>query len=398
MIFDSHLEHEKLNSIKLTESLKILPYKINQSIDLKFQGLNAVIKNGFKFPGILHVKNIFTDLSAKLQIEDSRFINELQKDISINGKAGISAKVKLKSSDKIETNIFLNTSLMDINMKDVLELNNLNTNIKISKNINLSAKKSIVNNSKKLPLSIKIIQGTSVSALHTNNLFIENKAHANYSNPSISFQKINLKKPVPVKIGPSKIHLNLENDLPELDYFHFEALGGSIIGYVNINKTMENFIFNLNISFSGINSEKIFENTTTGTDSEISGSLIIKCPITEKLSVIQKELKINLIFSHIGSSFIERLLYVLDPYESNETIVAQRKYFRMGSPEWIQIKIENGNLSLKGQVQVKGIKINIPGLDGLNISNILKTSGIEENLQQMKCIVEILEKIERLNY
>jgi hypothetical protein len=60
----------------------------------------------------------------------------------------------------------------------------------------------------------------------------------------------------------------------------------------------------------------------------------------------------------------------MDPTGSNEAIVRQRKLLESGRPKLIQLAVEQGNLSLTGTVEVKGIKIQLPPIKRFQISEL----------------------------
>jgi len=101
-------------------------------------------------------------------------------------------------------------------------------------------------------------------------------------------------------------------------------------------------------------------------------------------------MQFNLEFSHIGSRALERLLYALDPYESNETIVAQRKLLRTGSPRWVKVNVKDGALSLNGELNAKGLTIGLPSIKRLNITDLPGLDVLDENLKSIDNIVELL--------
>jgi hypothetical protein len=60
----------------------------------------------------------------------------------------------------------------------------------------------------------------------------------------------------------------------------------------------------------------------------------------------------------------------MDPYEANEGIVKQRSLLRRGTPEWIDVQIRHGNLSLSGSVAAVGARLPLPQVERLNLTNL----------------------------
>ena len=99
----------------------------------------------------------------------------------------------------------------------------------------------------------------------------------------------------------------------------------------------------------------------------------------------------DLKLSRIGSRSLERLLYALDPAESNEAIVSQRRLLRVGSPRWIYLRIKDGNLSLDGEVDVQGVPVKIPSLRRLNVANIAGLDKYAEYLIDLEPVIKVLK-------
>ena len=101
--------------------------------------------------------------------------------------------------------------------------------------------------------------------------------------------------------------------------------------------------------------------------------------------------EIRIDFRKIGSRALERLLYALDPYESNEAIVSQRRLLRMGSPKRIRLSIKDGFLALEGEIAVKSVPIAIPPLRRLNIAQLPGLKKYESSLSAIGPIIRVLD-------
>ncbi|MDB9823036.1 hypothetical protein OAC89_04970, partial [Deltaproteobacteria bacterium] len=131
----------------------------------------------------------------------------------------------------------------------------------------------------------------------------------------------------------------------------------------------------------------------SGEETELSGNLSLSFPLYKNTRRFLQDLNMDVNLTHIGSRTLERLLYALDPYESNETIMNQRKLLRMGSPRWIRLVIENGALSLSGQVQVKGISMDLPRIERINLADLPLQGRLEPALSGIGVIIDLLEII-----
>ncbi len=126
-------------------------------------------------------------------------------------------------------------------------------------------------------------------------------------------------------------------------------------------------------------------------DYSVGGQMSMSFPLSTRLRPQLEQLQLELQFSHIGSRALGRMLYLMDPYENNQTIVSQRRILRKGTPRWIEIQVKDGILSLDGEVNIKGINLKIPHLERLNIANIVARDQFEKNMAFIKPIIDILE-------
>ena len=81
----------------------------------------------------------------------------------------------------------------------------------------------------------------------------------------------------------------------------------------------------------------------------------------------------------------------MDPYENNEMIRKQRNLLSQGTPLWITIEIRSGNLSLTGEVLVKGARITLPTIQRLNITALPLQKRLEKLFSSLGPAVDALK-------
>ncbi|MFC1567529.1 hypothetical protein ACFL3R_01660, partial [Thermodesulfobacteriota bacterium] len=185
---------------------------------------------------------------------------------------------------------------------------------------------------------------------------------------------------------------DLNEGLPNSDYFQVGLLGGTVIGSFAVIEKNDAFFLKTQLAFSGLNTDRIHPaaGTLENNDSELSGRLVALIPLSARLESLLREFQMDLKLSRIGSRSLERLLYALDPAESNEAIVSQRQLLRMGFPRWIYLRIKDGNLSLDGEVDVQGVPVEIPSLRRLNVASI---SGLDKYADYLAGLVPVIKAL-----
>jgi hypothetical protein len=202
--------------------------------------------------------------------------------------------------------------------------------------------------------------------------------------------------PLPLEIRNHETELRLVNGLPRIDYFQMDLMDGTIAGSVSISRNEGAFILEAGCILSGLNAGSLLPNTIRGApdeNAEISGQFSLSLPLSVNPRRLLQDLGMDLNITHIGPETLELLLYAMDPYESNETIVNQRKLLRMGAPRWINLDIDHGSLSLSGQVQVKGISLDLPRIERLNLTDLPVHKQLEAALSGFGGIIDLLKII-----
>jgi hypothetical protein len=197
--------------------------------------------------------------------------------------------------------------------------------------------------------------------------------------------------------------LNLKNGLPQLDYFQIDLLGGTVNGSVAlVQNPPENdqpinersdFYVRTALNFSGINFSEIFPQAfskETLKEADISGLLYTDFPLTDQLQEILENAELRIEFTRIGARALERILYALDPYETSEAMVAQRRLLKAGSPKQIRLDIKDGFLSLTGEVTIQGVTIALPAIRRLNLAQIPGMARFQDSLSGIGPALSIL--------
>ena len=157
-----------------------------------------------------------------------------------------------------------------------------------------------------------------------------------------------------------------------------------------------------NCSFSGLNPNLLLPRPIQRAQNQqpdpfdpadLSGQISLHVPLTSDPEQLLYGARLTLQLTRIGSRTFERFLYALDPYESNEGIVKQRELLRVGTPLWITLEVRYGNLSLSGEVTVKGVRIRLPRIERFNMAGLPIHARLENGLSALGPLVNLLKTI-----
>jgi hypothetical protein len=351
--------------------------------------------------------------NADIQLPDSSALKELGlpglSGTDLDGQIAAGVSFNLLPDQAADGSLSLTIRDLNIARPKTISIENVDANIDFSKSYLIQSARQSQAASVRSGLSLNVFESAGQPVLLPRNSDIYRHIRLLHERmnpkPALSFEKIDvLAAPFPLIIDESMVMLNLDNGLPNIDYFQFNLLSGTINGSIALlnKKAAEtshgNNRFNVStaLTFSGINTAQIFPRAFSKDDyskADISGALYSDIPVTDQLQTLLQNMAVTVEFTHIGSRALERMLYALDPYESNEAIVSQRLLLKNGSPKEIRLDIKDGFMSLRGKVAVKGFEISLPAIRRLNIASIPGMDKFEDRLSGLLPLIRILQKI-----
>ena len=372
---------------------------MKETLNLSLYGLDRIAKEDLSSPLPILLERIGGTATGTLNFQGGNAVDTFMNDLKIEGRMVVGGEVQLTPGQRIDIKGWINTPKMNLDIGNNFSIKNLQTDLNLEKSFYIAHGKS-EDKTKRPSLSVDVLKkkpplyGSELKNSTLQRLMNQLQKRFNPKH-TISFESVRLDGlPNPIKIHRSFMDVDLTEALPRVDYFQADLFGGTVIGSISILDQNPGFLIQTRISFSGLDAKNLVSRTSVKDENEdrsISGELFLSFPLTVKLQPLLQKLNFGLKFSHIGSRSLEGFLYMIDPSESNETIVSQRRLLRIGTPKWIELTIKNGILSLYGEVEVKGILIKIPSLERLNIGNIPGLADIERQLIRLGPIIELFD-------
>ena len=404
---------EDLGSFQLSETMQIEPLGIKQSLDISLSKIDRLLGQGDKLGLPLLLEKLEGSLVAAVHADLGPSLSQYTRGISLEGplKAGI--EIRLDGEKQLTARPYLKSEGLNISIKKQLNIKDLHANINLEKQVKILApvKKGSPTRAAGPPLSVQVLQphgsAESRSPEDIRNIMarrLMGDLRGRIANrPSLSFDSAHLQTgTLGLDISNYKMEFRLARSLPSIDYFQFDVMGGTTVGAVSISRDRDLFILHMDSSFSGLDADRLLpgpkkDSSQKGEnlprETELSGELSLRLPISEDPGKTLNNLRAVLRLTHIGSRTLERFLYAMDPYESNETISRQRNILRQGTPRWIDLKIRHGNLSLTGEVEVKGVSVQLPSIERLNITALPLHRKLEKDLSSLGPVVNALKAL-----
>jgi len=399
--FDINARHDGLQTVLLSQGLAITPLNIKETFHLNLSFLDALLKSGLKDP----VADVLTWLGASMDFSvspmgkaDYSSVNAIS---SLSGDVSFGTTVNLVPGDEMNVNLGLNVMNLNASEPDLFDLENLNTDLRLARGWKIRTENKTIRDILS-PLSVEVLDTGSdtLSASggsYAVSEFLDTIKTRLKSTHTISMSRFQLEgAPIPVSIKNAELDLELNEGLPNLPYVRFDLFGGTIITALSLSKKTPDYWLGFDVAFSGIDTRKVFpekQGSRENPDTEMSGKMTLKLPIVQSMDALLSSLKLDVYFSHIGKRALERMLYALDPTESNEQIVTQRNLLRKGTPKWIRLTIDEGALSLSGKIDILGVEEDIPALKRINIANLSEIKQYERELKALSPVIDILNKL-----
>jgi len=400
--------HHYFQSVSISQSAEIKPSDIKANLDVSLYGIDKMLQKGLDSPLSLWHNNLGGKIRTVVSVPNTANVSSFLPWLDIKGGADADAEAESVPGKSISAKARINVSDADFRAGNAFTMKGLNADVRIGKHYkilkeqNPNAEQKAGPEKKVRPLSAEVMetnpQKPFTSGVGAVQSFLNKMQKQVNVSHTFSFASARIgAKPPQFEIGQTVTDLDLSRELPGLDHFRIDLLGGSVVGSVLTSEksgagSEPLYFVKLRLSFSGLDMEKIFPDMTyKAGDAEVSGQLSLSFPLRTELKPLLQETQLDIQFTHIGHRAVERMLYALDPYESNEAIVSQRELFRKGIPRRIAIAVKDGNLSLSGEIEAKGILLEIPRLERLNIANISGIDKLGEYLIHLKAIAEILK-------
>ncbi len=401
-------DHRFMKGFAFHQNLSVEPLDIHQNLQISVEGLDAVLSQKPLPDPSSWISSIGVAASADIEIPDCAKLKtaapSAMTSMDIEGAVSGLARLQLTPGQEINGGLRLVLNRISMDMPDRMTLQKISGDIDLSKRYFITPA-TPADETGQLPslLSWQVLQPPAAggglgspenSNLHRHLSLLTERIR---SSPDLSMKTARFQSlPFPLVINGSRIMIHQQEGIPSLDYFQAELLGGTINGFMSLRKRESGFFIESEINLSGINTGLIFPEAASripDAEAEISGFLYAEIPVRDRLKPLLDDTTLTVEFTRIGSRALERVLYALDPYESNEVILSQRRLLRAGTPRRVRLEVKDGFLSLTGEVSVKSLTLPLPALRRLNISSVPGIEKFESGLSGLTPVIAILNTL-----
>ena len=398
------LQHEFLEHLDVSQTLTVNPFKVKQTLMLSLAGLNRLLAA----PGSDLRRKIIEHLTCEgrvsLDIGDLSGLAPLVEDLMMDGALSTALNIDWKPGEKLRTGAGMQIPRLDLRLGDDIRLDQLTADLEVARAYALTAAAvATLDEAERqwIPLSVRVLEAQQTPGAAWR--FETRPEWGGRSpglpfvqQPSVSWDMVDISStPLPLRLEHGRAALDLNRGgLPHIDFFQVDVLGGTLQGRLSIDKGRSAFWLTLETAFSGLDGNTVLPadvKADAGDDGDLSGRLRLALPLSMKMADILQDLQIDASLDHIGPRALERLLFALDPYESNEAIVSQRRLLQTGTPRWVRLTVRDGAFSLGGELTVKGVPLDLPALDRINLTTIAGLDRYEVYLSRLAPLTTLLQ-------
>ncbi|MDO9084492.1 MAG: hypothetical protein Q7U56_14560, partial [Humidesulfovibrio sp.] len=394
---------QNLRSVQFNEVLHMDGVEVDQNLSLSLDRLDQVLdRDQDRLAAILELVDGTVSFGLKTGLQ--ALPGKLDKDLSdkkLSGKGRIEAgfDARLSGGRNLALSARLMSPGLDLRLGPELAISGLTSSLRLDKRFTLApglrcgtpAREAL------LPLSEQVFEQLSaLGSASGNDEFARSVLHGfQPGGGSLSFGQLQLTSGgLPLSLRDVALRLDTGGALPALRSFRAGLLGGNLLGSALVKGSGGSYRLEADCAFTGIDPARLLADKGAkdlGDQAEAAGRVTLSVPLTGDPEALLQRLSLRADITKIGPRTLERMLYALDPDEQNETIVQQRRLMGLGYPRNVRLGMAYGNLSLSGEVVVKGFQLELPRIDRLPVANLPIRKQLTKALAPLPALVITLD-------
>ena len=396
------LSQSELRSVRVSQQLTVEPLALRESFEADLTGVDRLLRAGEGAPWARVLRILGGTARASLEAGDGASGLSAGKGVSWSGPLAAAAEVRLAPSRDVSLRLSVDSAGTDVRLGALAAVRGLRAKLSLAKSYRLDASQERDGRpSKSTPLSQAVLDPAGSARLLANppvaptyrGLLADLRPQFR-GRPSVSFDAAKVSAGgMNLDLSNGSVDLRLDHGLPSLEQFRLDLLGGTILGSADIARGEGAFPLRARIAFSGLDGTRLAPDLVAGVageEAELGGQVWVAAPLGADAARLLQDLDLTVEFTHIGASALDRFLFALDPNEANEALVKQRALLRAGSPRWVKLAVRRGNLSLTGELDVKGVRIGLPPIEQLNVAELPGREKLEKSLLRLRPLLEAL--------
>ncbi len=405
-LFTLNAAQQGLRSAQVAQMLTLEGFKLSENLSLTLDKLDALLDGPAAGGDRLATALERVDATGSFSLTSSLDALPQVSDTGVSGRGGVevAADVRLAGGRSLTLGARLRSPGLDLRMGPELALTGLTSDLSLRRRYALrpglacpgaGAQDAVA------PLSEQVFDlfpgpSSPLSPASDFGLRTLYDAQARRSG-ALAFAALDLRSgPLPLSLRDFALALDTSGPLPAVQSFRLGLFGGNVLGRAAITGGSGAYTLDASCAFTGIDTARMLPGRAEkdlGDQAELSGRVSLRLPLTPDPEALLTRMNLSADITKVGPRTLERALYALDPDEANETIVQQRRLMGIGYPRNLNLRIAYGNLSLSGQVEVKGFRLDIPPIDRLSVANLPIKSQLGPALRPVPALLDMLDLV-----
>jgi hypothetical protein len=391
-------------SLTVQESFALAPVGVAQTLDLHLAGLEKLAAGGDSAPLFSALHGMDADLKLTAAIAENPTLTALASDVQVKGPFDAGANLMLRAGRELAGAVWMRARNAAVALPGVSRVEGLDAAVNLVRRLAIvrdtRTPGAVSQGDRYLSRAVLELPGSVPSASPA----IDPTSAEDMGQPSrVALRRLQYTGgPLPLDAGNVELTFSLPGNLPHLEQFQADLLGGTVRGGLRLGAGPGTDRYHLqgSVGFTGLDAARLVPDPApapgTGVpvdDSEISGQLGFRVPLVPGVSALLDGIGLEGGLTHVGARTLDRVLFALDPSESNEAIVDQRRMVRLGSPRWFNVILKDGNLSTAGQVRALGVDLSLPRIERFPVSRLPLLSDLASLEPQLRNLVETLDLV-----
>ncbi|MDF1552400.1 MAG: AsmA family protein [Deferrisomatales bacterium] len=379
-------------TLDLKQTLAVQPLDIAQEARLTLRGVRRLLAQGLESPPALWLNHLSGDAAASLQVGGNPDLTALVAgtDVGVQGPLRASVGATLERGEEASAWFGFEASHATVALADRLVLERLDGTLRLDKRVRLGILRG-ESDTNRAPgfLSEEVLAGAGGRRRPP-----AGPTGTAAQGGGLRIAKVRLGvQPIPLLLDGVQVQLGLPGGLPAVERLQVELLGGTLLGSLACVPADRGYALDGGLAFTGLSTERLVPGAVGSApeESEVSGQVGFRVPLAEDFSQLLSDLDLQFRLTQVGPQTLGRALYALDPGESNEAILQQRRLVRLGRPLWAAAEVHNGNLSLAGAVEVLGGVLSLPAVERVPVADLPGMLRLEPPAEPIAALNHLLD-------
>jgi translocation and assembly module TamB len=361
----------------LAESVEIAPLGLAERSELTLAGLASFLDQPLPPSPATLLQRLDATLFSEIGLNLRTDAPQLLPDLNVTGKTLAGSRIDLRGGESLRLHAYVDAENLNVNIANGPQLQGLQAHFLLDRTLQIRS--AMTARAPWLPLSTSLVQPLPPPlppplAEERERLHDDLRGNSG-GERSLSLQALTLSGlPLPLTISALEAEIATGQAEAGMNFLQLDLLGGTLRARALLDLRPLVPVLSAEALFTNLDLDRLVSGDARlrpgAEESSISGEGFLRVPLLDERRAFLEGLTLSARLRHIGAKSFDRALVSLDPHETNEAIMAQRKLLRLGRLQRAEVEVSDGALSLSGAVNVEDVTIDLPKIDRLRLADL----------------------------